>query len=213
MGTTPDMGATTAMTEADPTPPEQDPAEPPATDPPAPAEPATGDATLAEIAKLVGELGITPGQLKGRLDASRKWEQRAKKADEDAEAARLASLDDLQRAQEEARTASERAAKAERRAVALEHGLPAEFADRLVGSTPEELAEDAERLKGFMAPAAPPSPQTPAGSADGGPQGTPAPQPDDIDSLLAKATADGDWKEVVRLNGLKLAATSGVAIT
>lgn len=211
MGTTPDMGAPTAMTEPDPVP---DPSPDPAVDPsPPPADPDTGDATVAEIAALAAELGITPGQLKGRLEASRKWEQRAKKADEDAEAARLASLDDLQRAQEEARTASERAAKAERRAVALEHGLPAEFADRLVGSTPEELAEDAERLKGFMAPAAPPSPQTPAGSADGGPQGTPAPQPDDIDSLLAKATADGDWKEVVRLNGLKLAATSGVAIT
>lgn len=37
-----------------------------------------GDATLAEIKALADELGITPGQLKGRLEASKKWEQRAK---------------------------------------------------------------------------------------------------------------------------------------
>lgn len=37
-----------------------------------------GDATLAEIKALAAELGISPGQLKGRLEASKKWEQRAK---------------------------------------------------------------------------------------------------------------------------------------
>lgn len=38
----------------------------------------TGDETLAEIIALADELGITPGQLKGRLEASKRWEQRAK---------------------------------------------------------------------------------------------------------------------------------------
>lgn len=36
------------------------------------------DATITEIKALADELGITPGQLKGRLEASKKWEQRAK---------------------------------------------------------------------------------------------------------------------------------------
>jgi len=209
MGTTPDMGATTAMTEADPTPPEQDPAEPPATDPPAPAEPATGDATLAEIAKLADELGITPGQLKGRLDASRKWEERAKKADAAEEAARRESLSDLERAQEVAKAAEERAARAERKAIALEHGLPADFADRLVGSTPEELAEDAERLKGFMAPQTPATPPPPSGTADGGPQGTPAPTPG-LREQIAAAEAAGDFQKSMALKGQLLAEAAGV---
>lgn len=39
---------------------------------------ATPDATLAEIKALADELGITPGQLKGRLEASKTWEKRAK---------------------------------------------------------------------------------------------------------------------------------------
>lgn len=39
---------------------------------------ADADSTIAEIKALADELGITPGQLKGRLEASKKWEQRAK---------------------------------------------------------------------------------------------------------------------------------------
>lgn len=36
------------------------------------------DSTLTEIKALADELGITPGQLKGRLEASKTWEKRAK---------------------------------------------------------------------------------------------------------------------------------------
>ena len=72
--------------------------------------------------------------------------------------------------------AQKRAAKAEeeltRLSVATSKGLPPELAARLVGATPEEMAEDADRLLALMAPAAPPAP---TGSADGGPQGTPTP--------------------------------------
>lgn len=59
--------------------------------------------TIAEIAAMASELGITPGQLKGRLEASRKWEDRAKKADEAAEAARVAALSEQDKAIEKAR--------------------------------------------------------------------------------------------------------------
>lgn len=49
-------------------------------------EPAPAVDDLTAIKALVDELGIAPGQLKGRLEASRKWETRAKEnADKAAE--------------------------------------------------------------------------------------------------------------------------------
>lgn len=85
----------------------------PSNEPPPDAPQVDDTSTVAEIAEMAKELGITPGQLKGRLEASRKWEQRAKKADADLEAARLAGLDEQQRAIEEARTAGKAEATAE----------------------------------------------------------------------------------------------------
>lgn len=43
------------------------------------------DVPLSEITALISELGITRGQLKGRLLALRKWEQRAKAFERQAE--------------------------------------------------------------------------------------------------------------------------------
>lgn len=190
----------------DPTPDTGTPADPETP----PADPAMGEPSADEIKAMLDELGLTPGQVKGRLEASKKWEQRAKRADEAEEAARQASLGDLQRAQEAANLATERALAAERKAVALEHGLPAELAERLVGSTPEELAEDAARLKGLVAPQ-PTTPQPPAGSADGGPQGTPAPTPG-LREQIAAAEAAGDFKTSLALKGQLLAETAGVTV-
>ena len=214
MGTTPDMGAPTAMTEPDPVP---DPSPDPAVDPtPPPADPDTGDATVAEIAALAAELGITPGQLKGRLEASRKWEQRAKKADEDAEAARLAGLDEAQRAIEEAEargvakgaaTLATKLAAAELRAA----GVPAEIVgdldlSKFIDADGEvdavKVAEVGGRYKALAAPG--------PGSADGGPQGDPPPNPS-LDQKIAEAQAKGDFKAVIALNNQKLAAVQAAS--
>lgn len=82
-----------------------------------------GDAAdLEELAATVQELGLKPGQIKGRLDASKKWERRAK-ANKDA-------ADELARIKREQLPDHEKAiedAKAEARNAAL-----AEVADRLV---------------------------------------------------------------------------------
>lgn len=58
----------------------------------------------AQVAALADELGITVGQLKGRLEASRKWEERAKKADARLDDARLAAMSEQERAIETARS-------------------------------------------------------------------------------------------------------------
>jgi len=197
------------MPDTDPITPDPELAEP-ATPDPEPAAPTDDAALLEEIAAMASELGIAPGQLKGRLEASRKWEQRAKKADEEAEKARLASLDDQQRAVEEARQAGRSEAEAEllKFKVAAAHQLPVELAERLVGATEDELAEDAARLKAFMAPPTPSAPPAPTGSADGGPQGTPPSQPT-TQERIAAAEAAGDLRGAMRLKGLLLAEAAG----
>ena len=96
-------------------------------------------------------------------------------------AAKLQAIEDAAKTQAEkdteARTAAEqRATQAEtdlaRLKVATSKGLPPELAARLVGSTEDEMAEDADRLLEVMKPTAPPAP---TGKADSGPQGTSKP--------------------------------------
>ena len=150
---------------------------------------AAPDPTLAEIADMAKDLGITPGQLKGRLEASRKWEERAKAADQAAEAARIAALSDTERQIEEARAA----ARDEGKAAALsEFGArvaAAEIKAALTGIVPDpaaivddlniaryltdtgevdagKVAELKAKYQAFAKPAT-------SGSADGGPQGAP----------------------------------------
>lgn len=55
--------------------------DPPEGDPPADPPEGHPDVSLDEIKAELAELGLTPGQLKGRLAASRKWEDRAKEKD------------------------------------------------------------------------------------------------------------------------------------
>lgn len=67
--------------EADPS---TDPAgdDPDAGDPaPAPEPDASADPDLSDLAAVAKELGLNPGQIAGRLQASAKWEKRAKAAD------------------------------------------------------------------------------------------------------------------------------------
>jgi len=199
-------GSTPPATPAPETPPVP-PATPPAED---------GD-VVAQIADMAKELGITPGQLKGRLEASKKWEQRAKKADEDAEAARLAALGDNEKAIEDAKNAGRAEAAqgfgAKLAAAKLEAALTGIVAD------PAEVIEDlnltafltdtgdvdTDKVAALKAKYSAIAKAAPVGSADSGPQGA-APAVGDIDTQLAAARAAGDTKKAIALNSQKLAA-------
>lgn len=90
----------------------------------------TADTAFAEIKALADELGITPGQLKGRLEASRKWEERAKankSAADELDKLKAASLSETEKAVAAARdegrkealtAASQKLARAELKAAA-----------------------------------------------------------------------------------------------
>lgn len=143
---------------------------------------------------------------------AREHEQKAK-ANADA-AAKLAEIEaanksEAERLADAQKAAEERATKAEaelaRLRVATSKGLPAELAARLVGATEEELAEDADRLLALVKPSTPetPPPATP-GSADGGPQGAPAPGTKTLDEQIAEAKARGDIAAEIALNNRKL---------
>lgn len=139
--------------------------------------PPQGDAD-AKLAKAVAE--------------SRKWEQRAKadaKALQDLKASMkgLVSPDevaDKEKALADALAlANANAMTATKYRVALAEGLPQDLAERLVGTTEDELREDATRLKALLKPTAP------ARDAKGGQghQTPPAkPNPNDLLRLIAK---------------------------
>lgn len=86
------------------------------------------------------------------------------KANADA-AARLAALEESQKTETQRLLEERDALKAERDAVkseamrarvALSKGLPADLADRLRGTTEDELSEDADRLLDLLKPSGPP---------------------------------------------------------
>jgi hypothetical protein len=147
-----------------------------------------------------------------------KWKAMARKhegnAKANAEAARkLAEIEDA--AKSEAERLAEQATKAEQRAtqaetalarlrVASSKGLPPELADRLVGSTEEELAEDADRLLTLVKPSDG-TPPKPTGSADTGPQGAPPSNTPTLQQQIADAQKAGDHKRVIALNSQLLA--------
>lgn len=87
--------------------------------------------------------------------------------------------------------------------VAAERGLPPALADRLRGSTREELAADADALLVLIpaAPATPAGPRIPAPDPTQGPRG-----PVDIDALIREAEARGDVRESIRLKAARAAA-------
>jgi hypothetical protein len=172
--------------------------------------------TVAEIAAVAAELGITPGQLKGRLEASKKWEQRAKKADEDAEAARRAAMSDQERAVEEARNAGkadaaseygQRVAAAELRA-ALTGLVPdptaivedlnlAKFVNEDGSVNTDEVARVRSTYEGVK--------PTFQGSADAGAQGGTVTEPT-LDEQIAAAEKAGNVRLVMQLQNRKLTA-------
>ena len=124
--------------------------------------------TLADIKASADELGITPGQLKGRLEASKTWEQRAKQVTPEEltelrkAAADLKTIQDANKTENEklleriaaaekaATETSEKLTASEQRAlrseVALAKGVPVEL---LTGTTQEELEASATTLLAF----------------------------------------------------------------
>lgn len=192
-----------ATPPAPPAPQTPPPGEPAATPPaaPAPAAPADKgaggkDAVLADLAKerdarqalqkqvdalaplqkLAEVLGVTP--------------DKAKPTDIEALAGRLGSLE---------QRAADAEARAMRAEVAAAKKLPQSLADRLRGSTVEELAADADALL-----AAFPQPGQPSNG------GTPQPDPtqgarggsSDVQAALAEAQKKGDVREQIRLKTL-----------
>lgn len=118
-----------------------------------------------------------------------KWKGLSRKNEEQAKAnaaaaKRLAEIEESNKSAEEKaaertraaeQTAASAAAEAAKLRVALTKGLPADLVDRLVGSTPEELAEDADRLLALIKPPAP--------SFDAGARTTAA-APTDMNALI-----------------------------
>jgi hypothetical protein len=135
------------------TPPAQPPVAPPAdpVTPPAlaPGEQAVPYARFKEVndkyTALKGQVTALTGEKEQQTQAQQTLEQR------------LAAI--------EAQYNTERAAR-QRLQVASAKKLPAELADRLVGSTEDELSADADRLLAFLKPAA--GPGVPLTSGGGG---------------------------------------------
>lgn len=136
--------------------------------------------------------GDSDTKLAKAIAESRKWEQRAKAdakalADLKASMKGLVSPDEVaskeQQLAEALALANTNALTATKYRVALAEGLPQDLAERLVGTTEDELREDATRLKALLKPAAP------ARDAKGG-QGaqTPPAKPNanDLLRLIAK---------------------------
>jgi len=191
----------------DPATPAPDPA------PPAPpAEPTAIDpANLPEDHPLVKAYRLTKAELaevKRRSDAA-------------TEQARLAALSDAERQVEEAKVAAKQAGRDE---AATEFGsriAAAEIKAALTGIVPDpgsivedlnisryltdtgevDAAKVSELKAKYQALAKTPG----AGSADGGPQGTPPPQKS-IDDQIAEARAAGNTALAISLNNQKLAA-------
>lgn len=104
-------------------------------------------------------------------------------------------------AQYEKAAAEERTARW-RAEVAHAKGLTPEQAARLVGSTKDELAADADALLSLF-PAAPTGPRAPAPDPSQGSRGGGTP---DLATQIADAQKAGDWKRVIALKNQQLAA-------
>lgn len=125
-----------------------------------------------------------------KTDAPPEMKRALNKANKEAETLRLKLKEYEDRDKTDQQKLEERATAAERAAVdaasqlaryqvAVEKGLPAELAARLQGSTPEELAKDADNLLSIFGSAG-------AASFDGGAR-TPAGKPQDMNDLIRRS--------------------------
>lgn len=120
--------------------------------PPTPAKP---ELTWDELRSQFEEQGLNPGQIRGRLDASRKWEDRAKAAPKPDEiealrekAARVEALEyELSSDKEKAVADAKKAAQEEARSAYVPRLVSAEFRAAAAGRLePERLATILEPL-------------------------------------------------------------------
>jgi L-lactate utilization protein LutC len=113
--------------------------------------PATGTNIWEQT--LAGE-GLTPDQVKEKLDHSRKWEQRAKDNHAKVEALETEKAALQQQINEAAETAASEKAELgtelTRLRVALRKGIPEDLIDRLRGDDEDELEADADKLLSFV---------------------------------------------------------------
>lgn len=122
--------------------------------------------------------------------------QRAlKKANKEAEQARLRLKEREDQDKSESERSAEKAAEAEKRAldaeralmrltVAAKQGIPPELADRLHGDTEEEMAADAEQLLAVVRPRS-------TSGVPAGPRGSEGVGGDDMNALLRRAAGRG----------------------
>lgn len=134
--------------------------------------------TLDELKAALDELGLTPGQIKGRLEASKKNEQRAKdnadkakRFDEIEEANKTEQQKLIERAERAEKVIAERDAKEATAQliadVAKEKGVPA---NALRGATREDLESHADELLALI-PVPPVAPSADGQGAVGEPIG------------------------------------------
>lgn len=180
--------------------------------------PATGDVTpdtedaYAALRETLSELGLAPGQLRERLEASKKWESRAKS--NAAAAQRLAEIEEAskseaQKAAEAAqRTAKERddaMADAARLRAAVKYGLTEDDLTHLDGIP----ADRVEAIAEWVASRAPAPKLPPAPPATGqGEVGKPIGDGSDIDAEIAAAQKAGNVALSIYLKSQKAAAAA-----
>lgn len=123
-----------------------------------------------------------------------------------AEEAKNAAEDKVKAAQEAAARIPELESRLLRAEVALELGIPASLAKRLVGGTREELLADAEELMATVAPKAGPKQVRPVESLQ--PGSGKAAEPD-VDAQIAAASKAGNWRLALSLQNQKLASVAG----
>lgn len=180
-------------------------ATPPVTEPTTTPEPATGDGlgdagkkALTELRQQIKELEKQNKALQDRDPVKAIAEALGVKPAEagtDAVAALTAQVKSLQESQRKAEL------EALRLTVAAAKGFTPEQAAELKGSTREELAEHADRLRALF-------PSAPANGTSTTP-GTPAPDPSqgargstaDLQAAIAAAKEKGDVMEQIRLKG------------
>lgn len=147
------------------------------------APPETGDATTTE--STPESTPTPPWEQNGEpFDPERAWgliqnlrtERETLRQEREQLTGRVSEFEqanqtETERLQSRAETAERDRDELRRELIALQHGLPADLLDRLRGDTPEELAEDAKRLKALLAPEQPqpqPWPHGPRQVASGG---------------------------------------------
>lgn len=120
-----------------------------------------------------------------------------------AEDAKAAALTEVETAKQEAAQVPTLKAQLLRAEVALELGLPASLAKRLVGGTRDELLADAEELLATVTPAAKGSKASrPVESL--APGSGPTSTGPSLDQQIAAAQKAGDWRAVIALQNSKL---------